>query len=207
MDTLPVVPEELKQFDVIFDQDVVINYVYDGKNSDEDGEQLEQKTLKCRILTTKNSEDEVVLVKVEFTTDSNIDFVRESNISIDDFATIKEEFNLLIDFLGFIDILCEFFDKSTSDPQNIRIYLYDPDSEMPKLTFMQTLRLCIVEVFSIHLQEPYEDYRLRLAQCRFNAIKAELNNQTDKLEKAFKKLDAKSPSMYRLVREKVQRVK
>ena len=202
---LSVSPDELKDFEVAFDKDITINFVVSYDQLPED-EVLEPKTLRCRVMTKKNSMDEIIEVKTELTKYEDISFLLESNVTISAFNTIKETYGLLVGFDGFVEALCTFFDQTVTDSENVRVYLYDPDEETPSLTFYQNLRLRTVEVFSIIMERPSEDYMLRLAQCRFNAMNKELIEKTEELSAAINKLDARNPSLGGYIRSKIMEI-
>ena len=202
---LPVTPEELKEYEIVFDKNVSINFVLSYDQFPED-EVLDLKTLRCRVMTKKNTMNENIEVRIEFTKYEDISFVMESIISITDYAAIQEKYELRIDFDGFIKAMCTFFDQTVTDPENLRIYIYNPESDHPSLTFFQALHIRIVEVFTITMGKPSEDYVLKLAQCRFNAIKKELEEKTNDLTTALNKLDARNPSLCLNVRNMIEKV-
>ena len=205
MNVVSVVPDELKEYEVAHDQDSTINFVVSYNEFPEE-EVLEQKKLRCRVLTKKNSLGEIIEVRLEFTKYEDISFVLETQISISDYNDIKQKYGLKIDFEAFIKAIGTFISQALSDPEKLKIYLYDVESDKPKLTVFQTLQIRVVEVFSVLLSKPSQDYMMRLAQCRFNAINKELKEKSDDLKSALNKLDAKNPSLCRTVRDKIEKV-
>ncbi|EAY15126.1 hypothetical protein TVAG_392430 [Trichomonas vaginalis G3] len=190
------IPEELENYELIFHEDASINFI--------SSQQKATRILNCRVFTLKTEDGVVQHVKIELTDDKDISFIYESNFSRKLYdESIKETYKLLVDFDAFIENLCIFLQKSLKASDEITIDVID-GKEKSKIVFYQKLKLRTVEVFTLPLNIPDEDYIMRLAQCRFNILNEQLAARTKYLDSAFKTLDNKNPSLASHVRSVIQ---
>lgn len=197
MNTVP--PELIKGYDVVYEKEVCFFLVSSEENSSNE-EIFEPRILKTRILSKGEAD-----IKIELTDDQDIAFLYQAELDGKQFEKFKEDFNLLVDFNTFIETVELFFDKSIKESHIYRSTFYI-NKEEPYLKFSQTLKLRVVDVFSIPIAKMPEEYVMELAQYRFNTIKDQLNAKTSELDAAFVKLDTKNPSLSRRVRAKVANV-
>lgn len=197
-------PREISKFTEYFSGDVC----YICSSLDQDKKETEEdshiKYLKTRILIRKGDEDNLLQFKLEITDDSDISFLYTADVNEEEFEKISERYDIICSYEKWVDSVKEYLKNSVIDSDKIQLYL-NLSSEEGNITFVQTLRMRKLVTYAIDISEAPDDYKMRLAQYRFNNLKLIYTERKNELQNALSKLEVKNPNLSFRIKEKMKK--
>ena len=144
--------------------------------------------IRFTIISRENNAETLEFVKIELSTDQNVFFQYESEITPEAFQQIKEDQELSIDFDSLPDTIIEMINS-----KHYR-FIFKQDGNNYILTFQQILKYGTVEIFSLYFRPTPSHILYEQIQYRYDEIQSRIKKGKAEIANLYAILDVKTPS-------------
>ena len=177
---------------IIFNNEVPVEF-----RSDET-KQSEMVILRFKIIEIKEK-DQLSLLVIELTSESNIFFLFELTFNNEDFNQFKKEQKMETEFAEFPQVLIEILTEvaKQTDVFNINFTL---KKDHGSLNIQQILKFKTVDIFSLGFIPAPDDYVRDQIQYRYNTVRMEAITARAELNNLYSMLKIKNPGALKQIK-------
>ncbi|OHS96500.1 hypothetical protein TRFO_09876 [Tritrichomonas foetus] len=191
-------PTILAGYKIKFDKEVKIA-IADSQNSQNE----EIRIIRVRI-AEKTENNNLSEVRIELEDNLDVGFFNECTITASEFDQLQSSNRLRVNFKDFTNSIKDLLEKSVKTPESYQLIFKQDDDYGGDLTFIQSLKLRRVVVFSLHFVLSPHDFIRTQVQYRFNKVKLELKLREDEIDTKFKQVKSRSPAQEKILRSSIE---
>ena len=190
-----------------FDKEIRIKFIYENEDSKYEEEDTEEEERELRIVRfrifEKIENQHLEYVRLEIEDDQNVSFFIESQIDENLFNELQNANRLRIGFDEITKSIIDLLEKSVKQENNYKIVFRQDKDFGGTLTFLQSLKLRNVTIFSLNFRIASSEFIRLQVQYRFNKVKHNLRKRETEIEEQFSNIKKKSPTQEKYLRDTV----
>jgi len=152
------------------------------------------ESIKSRILIQGDAQKPQI-VKIEFTSESDLFFHYTSIVDEMGFQKLREEQKLNVEFAGLLGLVIKMFNSCQKEPHNYFAVFFMQKDGMAKLDFIQNMEYKFLELLSLEFIASSEEIIRQSIGFRYSLLKAKSQIMQNRLKDISAILKLKNPSL------------